>query len=228
MLKVNLKNTKVQSSKTESSISAQTGTAFGSSYTGSLSATIEGIKRGNFLQDLEPAVLLKFVVKALLILCFPFALKIYEAQQIDSLKAQKTALEGNLAEQTKARDILAKKIKSFDYLTIQAKEYDQKKETLRKLARSRLIIPQLLDQIQSIIPESVWLKTLSVKIKGKGGLSIQGESLSEDRINLFADSLKNIVDRDSISLSTRDVRSQENFVKVSFDLKADLLKERSL
>ena len=229
MLKVNLKNTKIQSARGAAG-EGKTGFTAGSSInmTG-LSTALGGLKSADLLQSLDPSVLLKIVVKLLLILCFPAGLKVYETWQLAELGKEKGALETNLSARAQTRDKLKKEVKSFDYLTAQAKEYDQKKAFLKELANSRLIIPQLLDQVQSVIPESVWLKNLRVEIKDEGNLYIQGESLSEDRINLFADSLKNIVNKDSITLSTRDVKGgKQGFVKVSFDLKASLLKGRPL
>ena len=224
MLKVNLNKTKIQTRSrigagTKSSISMMSD----SSRVSVLSTGLKDLKAADLLQNLDAALVLKIVVKLILVLCFPLGLKIYETWHLNELKREKAVFEGSFAERTKERDRLKQEVKSFEYLVNQANEYKQKKKFLEKLAHSRLIIPQLLDQIQSVVPESVWLKNLKVEIKDKGNLYLNGESLSEDRINLFANSLKNIVNRNTITLNTRDVKGEKDFVKVSFDLWAELL-----
>ncbi len=223
MIKVNLKET-----KTASSIYTKTGT--GAYENEDFKTAVGTIVKEWFEIDfkmLNPFIFLSILIKLILIAGFPIGLYIYEARVIGQLEERLESLGQKHTSLQKSLSDLKVKIESNGHLKDKSKEYDNKKEFLKGLAYSRLIVPQLLDQVQSIIPESVWLKTITVSTKEEGDLKIVGESLGEDRVNLFADSLKVIVERDSIKVNMTDVEENNNFVKVKFTLTALLLKRRS-
>lgn len=221
MVKLNLKNT-----KTSIPIYGETGqtqtsqTNFGTA----LTSTFQQISQ----LDFSPAVILSITFKLALIACFPLGLKVYEIRIINDLKTQKKQVQATLSAKQKQVTSLEENIKKFDYLQEKSKEYKKKKDFLQGLASSRLIVPQLLEQVQTIIPESVWLKNIKIDIKEQK-IRISGESLNEDRVNLFADSLKNIVNRGSIKVDTTDVKGGKNKTinKVSFSLEAAILTGRN-
>ena len=223
MIKINLKNTKTSSpiySKTETNMSDRV----------DFQTTVTTVFKEWFQADLsalDPFVFLYILIKLLVIAAFPVGLYIYENRIINELEGTLNIAEQKNTSRQKILNDLKQKIDSHGYLKDKSNEYDNKKIFLKGLASSRLIIPQLLDQVQSIIPESVWLKKIEVGIAEKGTLKIVGESLGEDRVNLFADSLKTIVERDSIKVNMNDIKENNNSVKVNFSLSASLLNRRS-
>ena len=223
MIKVNLKNT-----KTSSPIYTKTGTDISDKT--NFQSAVSNIVGEWFQFDLSafnPFILLVILVKLAFLSGFPLALYIYEVRIINQLENEFKVVQQKYTAKQKVLTDVNQKINAYGYLKDKSKEYDDKKEFLKGLAHSRLIIPQLLDQIQSIIPESVWLKRIEVTIKDKGNMKIVGESLGEDKVNLFADSLKTIIERDSIKVNMTDMKENNNSVKVQFTLTAALLNRRS-
>ena len=89
------------------------------------------------------------------------------------------------------------------------------------MAESRLIIPRTIDLIQNKTPKTVWLEVLKLEISEKGHSSvyISGRSFTEDHINFFANSLHDVLDRNSITVDTQDIKEGDSVVRVDFNLK---------
>jgi len=172
-------------------------------------------------------VIVSLLLKLGAVCLFPLGLYIYEGGILNQLE---TDLQNHQKVHQSKQQRLSKlnqELDSQSYLKDKATEYNKKKEFLKGVSRSRLIVPEILDQIQSIIPESIWLKSIRLSIDKKGTIQITGESVSEDLINVFADELKTIVDRSSIKVDMNDIKQNDSFVKVQFNLSAVLLKRRN-
>ncbi|MGI9548438.1 MAG: PilN domain-containing protein [Bdellovibrionales bacterium] len=222
MIKINLKKTKTSSvhHKTDLDDSEKM------DYQTAMNTIVKDWFKVDF-EQLNPFLLVSMLFKLTVMACFPLGLYIYEVQIINQLKDEFKIVDQKKQSKEKTLKELQAQIAGQEYLKDKAKEYDSKKEFLKGVANSRIIIPQLLDQVQSIIPESVWLKSIQVSIKKEGKLTIKGESLGEDRINLFANSLETIVKRESIKVNMNDIKENNNSVKVGFTLKASLLNRRN-
>lgn len=220
MIKVNLKNTKTSISRFGYS---EPGTEGGVTEETRLSTVLTQLKQMD-LSGLETDFLLKVLLKTVFLLTLPFALKVYEVINITRLENIRKKAEANLTE-TKAKvNQLQSRIDSYGYLKKKEEEFNKKKALLSDLATSRLVIPRFLDEIQTSIPPSVWLKKVQVdsKQKEKRTVSFSGESLNEEIVNIFVEELKGIVNANSIQLNTQDVKEGDIPVKVRFDIKAEM------
>ena len=218
MIKLNLKHTKVSTAVGESSADA-TSRLNATSLTSNMEQLIGQID----LSELDSGFFVKFSIKLFLIASIPLILKIYEIYNITLLEKEKNKVESVLSSRNGQSSGLQKKIESFSHLKKQAEEYESKKSILKKLAYSRLIIPKFLDQVQSVIPDSVWLT--GVRVSGNNDtnqITLSGESVNEESVNNFLVYLKNVVQENSIQFNTRDIKKKGRLVRVQFNIKADL------
>ena len=213
MIKVNLNKTK--SSVTSYYTQSRTGLAgAGSSIFTSIKETI-----ANKEIAINPAIFIKIIINLILVLCFPLGLKIYEVREINKLENKKQGVEKSLAETKERFSQLESEIKSYGHLQEQAREFEEKKGFLKELAQSRLIIPQMMDLIQNKTPKTVWLEHLKMEITKDGNkLELSGKSFNETHVNFFASSLHDILDKNSITVDTMDIKEGNSVVKVDFKL----------
>ena len=221
MIKINLKNTKTSISRFGGPSVTDVGTDTGQET--NLSTFVDQIKRLD-LSNLETALLLKILVKLVVLCLLPFGLKVYEILNIQRLEAVKRQTEQELNDKKAAVSQIQIRIDSYGFLKKKEKEFDKKKELLSNLASSRLAIPRFLDEVQTIIPSSVWLKRIEVREEkdSKRQVSFSGESVNEEMINKFAEELKAVVEPNSMQFNTQDIKEGENAVKVGFDIRAEL------
>ena len=215
MIRVNLKHTKVSADKAMDTKS----TGLASEGVSTIVTNLTDVAKRMNLDSLTPGVIFKMVINLILILCFPLGLKIYEINQINKLEKIKKEKEHLLKVKNQKLLNLSQKLESYAHLQEKAKEYQKKKDFLKKIAEDRIIIARTLDIIQSKTPDTVWLKDLHLTLSEKNTkVSLSGKSFKESHINAFADSLNEILDKDSITVSTRDVREGNSVVNVEFDL----------
>ncbi len=168
----------------------------------------------------QPAILIRIAINLLLIACFPLGLKIYEKRQIDRLNRENQKVEALLAGAQSRLNELRAELKNYDHLNEKAKEFTEKKKFLKDLAESRLTIPRVIDLIENRLPKSVWLERLKLKIsKDNNEIQITGKGLNEAYVNRFAGSLHDLLDENSITVDTRDIKEGDDIVKVDFSLK---------
>ena len=218
MIRLNLKHTKVSTAIGEGS--AEDASRLGAT---SLTSNMEQLIGQIDLSELDAGFFVKFSIKLFLIASIPLGLKVYEVYNITLLEKEKSRVESVLSSRNEQSSALQKKIESFSHLKKQAEEYENKKNLLKKLAYSRLIIPKFLDQVQSVIPDSVWLT--GVRVFGGNDvnkITLDGESVNEESVNNFLVYLKDVVQENSIQFNTRDVKKKGRLVRVQFNIKADL------
>ena len=175
------------------------------------------------LSSFGPSFYIKIVVNIICILCFPLGLKVYEVKQINKLKAQKQKEELLLNQANQKLTVLKNKLNSYGYLKEKSKEFEKKKQFLSQLTKERLIIPSILDFIQDHLPNTVWLKNIEIDVsEKKKNIKISGESFKEAGVNIFARTLEQILDENSITVNMRDVKEGNSVLKVSFDLKGEI------
>lgn len=170
--------------------------------------------------DLQPGIIIKMITNLVLILCFPLGLKVYEVREINKLEVQKQAVSSALKQTQDRLAQLKAELDSYSHLQEKSKEFATKKEFLRGLAEARLIIPRTVDLIQNKTPKTVWLERLNLKLsKEETAVEISGKSFNEAHVNSFAGSLHDILDKNSITVDTRDIKEGGSIVKVNFNLK---------
>ena len=179
---------------------------------------------GNKLREVSPLFFIKILMNIILIASFPLGLKIYEVQQINKLKAQHQKEENILNQSKQQLANLKTELDSYGYLKDKAKEFEKKREFLSQLTEKRLIVPRILDFIQNKLPNTVWLKTIQIDISKEESrdVAISGESFKEVGVNIFASSLEEILNGNSITVNMRDVKEGSSVIKVSFDLKGEM------
>jgi len=210
MIKVNLNKTKNSVYHTRSTGMASSGSSV---FTQLKTVISENV-------DVNPFIFIKFIVNAILILCFPLGLKIYEINEIRKLNKEKSQAETVLSGTQNELSSLKLELAKYDHLKSKAQEFSDKKAFLKELADSRLVIPRMIDLIQNKVPKTVWLEDLSLNIsEQKNELQMTGKSFSEAHVNAFASSLHDILDKNSVTVNTRDIKEGDSVVKVNFSLK---------
>ena len=214
MIKINFNKTKTGNELTAHTQS--TGMAsVGSTLITNLKKKITGAEL-----EVEPVVIVKIIINISLILACPLGLKIYEINQINTLKKEKVKLESVLNERQQTLNQLKNQLKDYTHIKAKAKEFADKKKFLKELAEIRLFIPRTIDLIQNKVPDNVWLENLKLEVlKGSNRLEISGKSFNESYVNFFASSLHDIMDENTITVNTRDIKEGDSVVKVNFVLK---------
>ena len=219
MIKINLKNTKTSAGYVsgEKTYNMSTGVTSASS----ISSVAGYLKKTS--SEVDATIFFKIILKSVFILSIPLGLKIYELQTIFGLEKQKKVVEASLSSKKRELAGLQTKMDSFGYLEKESKEYKSKKSFLKELAKSRLTIPKFMDNIQSVIPDSIWLTRVQLSLKEEDSdVIIEGESLNEENVNLFLQSLKGIIQGNSIQFNTQDMASKGDLVRVKFNIKGVL------
>lgn len=213
MIKVNFKKTK---SPQQTEVVTE---ATGLGLTGTLITNLKTTLEQN-TSLLSPGLIVKFILNIVFVACFPLGLKIYEQKGIKELERQKKQEETTLAQTNAKLAQVRKGLENQTELNELSQEFKEKKDFLKGLSHKRLIVPKILDFIQSHIPRKrVWLKNVNIDISGKTQkVSISGESFKEGTVNSFAVSLRDILDENSITVSTRDIKNRDSIVKISFKL----------
>lgn len=213
MIKINFKQTKIARDQDTKS----TGLASQGAST-IVTALVEQAKKIQF-GDIGPEVFFRMTINVVLVLCFPLGLKIYEINQINKLERIKKQKEDLLATTNQRLADVSEELEDYSHLQEKSKEYQTKKNFLKGLAEARIVIPRTLDIIQNKTPETVWLKQVSLELSDANTkVSLSGKSFKEADINAFANSLNDILDRNSIFVSTRDVKEGNSVVSVDFEL----------
>ena len=224
MIKINLNKTKVGKDNTMSFQETQeTGLAGPGSTI--ITKIMDGLKSST--AEITPGDITKIVFKLLIMASFPLGLKYYEITQIKELEAKKKQADQLLVQTNQKLGEIKKKLDSYGDLQNLSKEFVEKKDFLKNISSSRLIVPRTLDLIQAKLPESVWLKTIKINLSEDDkahAVSISGEGYRESNVNFFAISLKEILKKDSIIVNTNDIKdgSSDSILKVQFDLKGKM------
>lgn len=152
------------------------------------------------------------LLKNLIIICiFPAALYFYQSQVESQLTYQKRKVSN---EQNRIQQELIQKKQFKTQLDELAKklEVTQKKyEALVNLPKDRLLEVKMLDTIQSIIPEKVWLNQLNYRERG---LELYGTASSDDDLNGFTKALESRpIFKDVVLRRAKDEKNNSGVVK---------------
>lgn len=218
MIKINLKNTRTSISRVGFS---ETGLTERIQKGSNISTVLTQLKSLD-LSQINPALLLKILMKMVFLFSIPFGLKIYEIMNIENLETQKKAVQLKIENKNSSIGQVQSSIDQYSHLKETEIEFNRKKSMLSSLAATRLIIPRFLDEVQTIIPPYVWLKSIEVNSENnnKRAVALSGEGVNEETINNFLESLKLSVDANSLQLNTKDIKEGENSTKVEFRIKA--------
>lgn len=127
------------------------------------------------------------LIKLILMSGFVVGAVLYRGNQIDELSAKAAQLQQQLSE---AQTVLNQKIEeaaSKGALESEARELENKLSIIRDLSGLRLVEVKALDFIQSVVPEKLWLNSISYS---NSKFSILGTSISDEEINEFINALE--------------------------------------
>ena len=230
MIKINLKHTKTSVKQIDVENTENVKLEDDGSQTGSiLSRFSESIQ----VSELDSGVFTRAAFKILLILTMPIGLKVLEIYKLNQLKVELASQKAVVQKNQAKISGIKKEIEKYKYLKDKGREYTDKMNFLNGLAQSRLVIPKFLDQIQSSIPPSVWLKSIKIakaqaqaknKEKEKTReVTLKGESLNEESVREFLSRLERVFRHDSISSDTEDrEQKKDGGVGVTFRIRARL------
>lgn len=128
----------------------------------------------------------QFLIRVLVVIMAPVGLYLYESNIMSGLRARQSSLQPQIAElaefNSKAAEIKAE-VEKFkeDEAKIQMRI-----QALNSLSRQRLNEIKILDFIQQVIPEKVWLSELDFK---GGEILMVGYAASNDEISKFQEVL---------------------------------------
>lgn len=222
MIKINLNQTKAGK---ENTLSFQETQETGLASSGSTIATkiMDSLKART--AEITPGDITKIVIKLLIMASLPLGLKYYEITQIKELESQKQKADKVLIQTNEKLSKIKTKLDSYGDLQNLSKEFVEKKDFLKRISSSRLIVPRTLDLIQSKLPETVWLKTIKITLSNDDeshAISISGEGREETNVNAFAISLREILNQNTIIVDTNDIKDSNDETKVQFDLKGTM------
>ena len=223
MIKLNLNKTKSGKEHTLSFQDPETGLASsGSTIVTQLSSFI---KEQSF--EVTPDVLFRLFLKLLLLVSFPLGLKYYEFREISKLKVKKETTDQLLDQTNQRLSGLKTQLGAYGDLQDLSREFSQRRDFLQRISSNRLIVPRALELIQTKLPESVWLKSINIKLSTEDEahrVVISGEGYRESNVNFFAISLKEILNENTITVDTNDIRagSSDSILKVGFILKGTM------
>ena len=145
--------------------------------------------KSSFLSSIkiDPKEVIGFLIRVALCFVGVFALKYFEYQNLDKLKRQKVIISEELNTLQAQEKSLQDQVDSFGKLKERSKEFNNKLNIMQKIANNRLSAISGLDQIQSKIPEEVWLDKVAFNNRK---FEIQGYSTTNKQIQNFVEQLE--------------------------------------
>ena len=222
MIKLNLNKTKVESTQMEATLTTNPGntTSMTSFKDTALSRFREMINKTS--EEITPAIIIKASINLGILICCPLGIKIYEVRGKSALKKAQEQVQMELDSAKQEVAGLDGELKKYEKIKEDSIGFLKRKEFLKKIASSRLIIPEALDFIQNNLPENVWLNSLNIKLTNKETnefeMRLQGNGINELNVNSFESILGSFLDPKTVTSSVQDVKSEDNSVKVSFSI----------
>lgn len=146
-------------------------------------------KQFSFLSDVEiqPRKIVGFVFRLIVCALGLVILIQVEKNNLDKLNGQKAIVNGELNDLKKKKGQLGKQIEGFQHMAGKSKEFNEKLSVMQKIVDERLLAVTGLDQIQSAIPEEVWLKEVRFD---NSDFTITGISTTNKQIQNFVEELE--------------------------------------
>ncbi len=172
--------------------------------------------------NIDSTLVFQIALKLMFVGFCLMGIKIYEIYNINQLKDHKTKRQEVLDSKKSSLTQLQKQVASLDYLKDEAKEYERKRNIIKKLALLRLKLPEILDQMQNTITEYIWLKNLKINTETKK-IVVDGEGENENELKNFVELLRKNFNFENVRFDTNDLMKDGSVIKVQFKLEGDLL-----
>lgn len=126
------------------------------------------------------------IIKILIILSGAALLFAYEKYNIGNLRSQNSALSSQLSQIQSEVDSKRASIEESKKLEEVLSDLKKRGESIKGLARKRLIEIRAIDYLQNVVPDGVWLKTVEFK---ENFVTIDGTSASDEDLGMFTQSM---------------------------------------
>lgn len=182
-----------------------------------IASTIEGVEAPVDQVDVE--IQRKGLVHILVICILPVALYVYGAQAKPQKEREIQSLNSQIAEFTAFNDKQTAIVTEITKIKSDEKDVENKIHEISNLTQGRLVEIKVLDLLQTIIRDKMWLKQISVDTQTDkndiaiSNFSIEGMAQSEMDVSIFLDDLtKNVLLRDvRLIESQQEVYEGQNF-----------------
>lgn len=173
-------------------------------------AAAEGADPQGDIADVE--IQRKGLVHILVMLILPVALYVYGAQARPEKEQQIQSLNGQIAELTSFNDKQVAIVNEIQKIENDEKDVEKKIDAISALTQGRLVEIKVLDLLQSIIRDKMWIKLIEVD---NSKVVIEGMAQTEMDVSLFLDDLtKNVLLRDvRLFESQQEQYEGQNFSK---------------
>ncbi len=141
----------------------------------------------------------KGLVNILVILIIPAALFVYESQVKPEKENKIRTLNAQIAELTSFNNKQSAIVAEISKIEADEKDVEKKINAIAKITQGRLSEIKVLDLLQSILPEKMWLQNIEIEtVDGKGTqIQIDGMSQTEMDVSILLDDLtRNVLFKD--------------------------------
>jgi type IV pilus assembly protein PilN len=147
----------------------------------------------------------KGLVHLLVMMILPAAMYVYGIQRRPERISQIANLTNQIGELTAFNDKQAAIVAEIKKISEDEKSVEERISAINKITVGRLVEIKVLDLLQTILREKMWLKAIEVK---ENNLTIEGMAQTDMDVSIFLEDLtKNILLRDVRLVETK----QENF-----------------
>lgn len=165
----------------------------------------------------------QFLARVLVLLIGPVSLYLYEMNNIGQLQAQEDQLRPQLDE-LQAYNLKAANSKAeVDKFKQDEARIQARIMALNKISLERLNEIKILDFLQQIIPEKVWLSTVDFK---NGQISLSGFAGSNDDISRFQEVLTKSAFLRNVTLSSSRETTLDNIPLKQFEISSMMERTR--
>jgi type IV pilus assembly protein PilN len=126
------------------------------------------------------------LIKLIIIILFPMALFYYESENIPQLKAEQASLQTKYKKLKEYNSQLKESADEIKKLQEDQARIEQQIERILKLSKDRLTEIKMLELIQTMIPERVWLSKMTVSTEK---VNLSGIAMSDYDLSLFHEAL---------------------------------------
>jgi type IV pilus assembly protein PilN len=126
------------------------------------------------------------LIRLIIIVLAPLALWLYQENTLPALISERNSKSQTLMELQEYNAKMARSVQEIKKFKEDEAKIQARIDYLDKLSKNRLREIKILDLIQQVIPEKVWLTTVESR---SGRLSLSGMAMSDFDISIFMESL---------------------------------------
>lgn len=168
--------------------------------------------------------LMDLILKIILLISFTIVLTYWENYRIGLLKEKRNQLKLEMEQTSTQVKEKKKNISHADEISKEIDESEKKKSVLISLAKRRTQLLKVLDHLQNVTPERLWLSSIQYQPKNAKELKMKGRSFSNENISLFIRDLESGGLLENINLERSFYNRSQNINILEFELTCQLRK----